>query len=69
MNLGNLTFLSSSLNLFISNSSFAVKQKELAKQSTLLLNTYFMDFEAWEESTIETRTERMIEDIIKIWKY
>lgn len=67
--LGNLTLLTSSLNPSVSNSSFAVKQKELAKQSTLLLNTYFMDFEAWEESTIKTRTERMIEDIIKIWKY
>ncbi len=67
--LGNLTLLTSSLNPAVSNSSFEVKKKELAKQSTLMLNTYFMDFENWEESTIETRTELMIEDIIKIWNY
>jgi len=67
--LGNLTLLTSSLNPSVSNSSFEIKKKELAKQSTLLLNTYFMDFEVWEESAIETRTELLIEDIIKIWKY
>ena len=67
--LGNLTLLTSSLNPSVSNSSFKDKKKELAKQSTLLLNTYFMDFEVWEESAIETRAELLIEDIIKIWKY
>ncbi len=67
--LGNLTLLTTSLNPSVSNSSFDIKQKELAKQSTLLLNTYFIDFEAWDETNIEKRTELLIEDIIKIWKY
>lgn len=67
--LGNLTLLTSSLNPSVSNSSFGVKQRELAKQSTLFLNTYFIDFEDWDESTIEKRTELLIEDIIQIWKY
>lgn len=67
--LGNLTLLTSSLNPSVSNSSFNVKQKELAKQSTLILNTYFADFESWNESNIDTRTELLIGDIIKIWKY
>jgi hypothetical protein len=67
--LGNLTLLTSSLNPAVSNSSFDIKQKELAKQSTLLLNTYFIDFEDWNESTIEKRTELLTDDIIKIWKY
>lgn len=67
--LGNLTLLTSSLNPSVSNSSFEIKQKELAKQSTLLLNTYFIDLDTWDESAIEKRTELFIEDIIKIWKY
>lgn len=67
--LGNLTLLTTSLNPSVRNSSFGVKQRELAKQSTLFLNTYFIDFEDWDESTIEKRTELLIEDIIQIWKY
>lgn len=67
--LGNLTLLTTSLNPSVKNSSFDVKKKELAKQSTLLLNTYFIDFENWDESTIEKRTELLIDDIIEIWKY
>lgn len=67
--LGNLTLLTTSLNPSVSNSSFDIKQKELAKQSTLLLNTYFIDFDTWDETSIEKRTELLIEDIIKIWKY
>jgi len=67
--LGNLTLLTTSLNPSVSNSSFDIKQKELAKQSTLLLNTYFIDFDAWDENSIEKRTELLIDDIIKIWKY
>lgn len=67
--LGNLTLLTSSLNPAVSNSSFGDKQRELAKQSTLFLNTYFIDFEDWDESTIEKRTELLIEDIIQIWEY
>lgn len=67
--LGNLTLLTSSLNPSVSNSSFGIKQRELAKQSTLFLNTYFIDFEDWDESTIGKRTDLLIEDIIKIWKY
>lgn len=67
--LGNLTLLTTSLNPSVSNSSFVIKQKELARQSTLLLNTYFIDLETWDESAIEKRTELFIDDIIKIWKY
>src|SRR5690606_12956645 len=67
--LGNLTLLTTSLNPAVSNSAFEIKQKDLAKQSTLLLNTYFIDLKDWDESAIEKRTEFLIEDIIKIWKY
>lgn len=67
--LGNLTLLTSSLNPSVSNLSFCDKQKELAKHSTLKLNTYFMDMEVWNESKIEERSKHLIEVIIKIWAY
>ena len=67
--LGNLTLLTTSLNPSVSNSSFDIKRKEITKQSTLFLNTYFNDFETWDESAIEVRTELLIEDVKKIWKY
>lgn len=67
--LGNLTLLTSSLNPSVSNSSFSEKQKELAKHSTLKMNTYFMDMDDWNESTIEERSKHLIESIIKIWAY
>jgi uncharacterized protein with ParB-like and HNH nuclease domain len=67
--LGNLTLLTNSLNPSVSNSSFKVKQKELAKQSTLKLNTFFIDLEDWNETKIEERSKFLIESILKIWAY
>lgn len=67
--LGNLTLLTSSLNPAVSNSSFSNKQKELAKHSTLKLNTYFLDMVDWNETDIEERSKHLIESIIKIWAY
>jgi len=67
--LGNLTLLTNSLNPAVSNSAFNIKQKELAKQSTLKLNTYFIEMQDWHESEIEKRSKLLIEDIIKIWFY
>jgi uncharacterized protein with ParB-like and HNH nuclease domain len=67
--LGNLTLLTSSLNPSVSNSSFFVKKKELAKHSTLILNSYFIDLEQWSENEIEMRSLTLIETILKIWKY
>jgi len=67
--LGNLTLLTSSLNPSVSNSGFSSKQKELAKQSTLKLNTYFMDLENWDEAGIEKRSKHLIDAIVHIWAY
>ena len=67
--IGNLTLLTSSMNPAISNSSFRDKQEELAKQSTLKLNTYFIDLEDWNESAILERSINLIESITKIWPY
>lgn len=67
--LGNLTLLTSSLNPSVSNSGFKEKQKEVAKQSTLKLNTYFLEITDWNEVGIEKRTDELIESIINIWRY
>lgn len=67
--IGNLTLLTSSLNPSVSNSSFFIKKKELAKHSTLILNSYFIDLEHWSENDIEKRSVSLIETILKIWKY
>lgn len=67
--LGNLTLLTDSLNPSVSNSSFSVKKKELAKHSTLILNSYFIDLEQWTEPEIEKRSGELIDSVLKIWKY
>lgn len=67
--LGNLTLLTNSLNPSVSNSSYEVKRKELAKQSTLLLNTYFIDYDEWDEESIDARSKSLIDTIIKVWAY
>ena len=67
--LGNLTLLTNSLNPSVSNSAFINKQKELAKQSTLILNTYFIDLNCWEETKIDERSSILTDAIIKIWSY
>jgi hypothetical protein len=67
--LGNLTLLTDALNPSVSNANFKHKKKEISKQSTLKLNTYFIDLEEWDESAIEQRSEQLIEDIMSIWAY
>ena len=67
--LGNLTLLTASLNPAVSNSSFTDKKKELAKHSTLILNSYFHDLDQWNESEIEKRSSDLIDSVLKIWKY
>lgn len=67
--LGNLTLLTTSLNPSVSNSSFKNKKKEITKQSTLMLNSYFIDLEDWDESRIDSRSNSLINDIVRIWKY
>lgn len=67
--LGNLTILTESLNPSVSNDSFKVKKSEIAKHSTLKLNTYFIDLESWDEIEIEKRTKELIVSILNVWTY
>lgn len=65
--IGNLTILTDALNPSISNSEFSVKQKEIANQSTLILNTYFNGLSKWDEDDILKRSEIMYELIRQNW--
>ncbi|HCY77647.1 MAG TPA: hypothetical protein DHV28_17180 [Ignavibacteriales bacterium] len=65
--IGNLTILTSSLNPSVSNSSFDLKKKEIANQSTVLLNTYFLNKTVWNEDEIRIRGQHLYERIKQIW--
>lgn len=67
--LGNLTILTDSLNPSVSNSSFDIKKKEIIKQSTLMLNRYFYDYETWNEEDIKARSDLLFTYIRDIWTY
>lgn len=67
--MGNLTILTNALNPSVSNSSFEIKKKEIAGQSTLLLNKYFDNTSDWNENEIEKRGKVLFESIRKIWPY
>lgn len=67
--IGNLTILTEALNPSVSNNSFQVKKIEIAKQSTLKLNTYFIDKENWEEKEIEKRASDLVKSVLEVWSY
>ena len=66
---GNLTILTSSLNPSVSNGPFLDKKKEIVRQSTLVLNSYLQDYIAWDEESIEKRSDTIYQAISSIWKY
>jgi hypothetical protein len=65
--IGNLTILTSSLNPSVSNSSFDIKKQEIGLQSTVILNTYFLDKPIWDEEQIKKRSQYLYDQIKKIW--
>ena len=65
--LGNLTILTNALNPSVSNSSYDIKKQEIIKQSTLLLNSYFMDRNTWDENEISIRGKYLYNHIKNIW--
>jgi uncharacterized protein with ParB-like and HNH nuclease domain len=67
--IGNLTILTDSLNPSISNNSFEIKKMEIAKQSTLKLNTYFLDKDNWDETEIKKRADDLLESVLNVWSY
>lgn len=67
--IGNLTILTEALNPSVSNNSYKIKKQEIAKQSTLKLNTYFIDKDNWSENEIKERAEVLVTSILNAWAY
>jgi hypothetical protein len=70
--IGNLTLLTSALNVKISNGPFKDKKPEIAQQSALRLNVYFQNLELgnrWNENNIRERGEQLFEIALKVWPY
>lgn len=64
---GNLTLLTRELNSSVSNGPAAAKLPEIAKQSTLLLNSYFQGRKAWSEKDILERSAALFEMARQVW--
>ena len=69
--IGNLTLVTGRLNASMSNAPWEEKRGTLAKHSTLLLNRLLLESapDAWDEETIDSRSEKMIEAICEIWPH
>jgi uncharacterized protein with ParB-like and HNH nuclease domain len=65
--LGNLTLLTSGLNISSGKKSFEEKQKKLEEHTGLFLNKWFLKQEAWAESEIAKRAESLAEKAVIIW--
>jgi hypothetical protein len=65
--IGNLTILTTSLNPSVSNSSFDIKKQEIGLQSTVILNTYFLDKVIWDEEEVKKRSQYLYDQIKNIW--
>ncbi len=66
--IGNLTLLSTSLNVVESNLSWEKKQSLMKEHSLLPLNLQLQSFDNWDENTIDTRARELFEHAIKIWE-
>lgn len=64
---GNLTLLTNSLNVSVSNNSFVQKKEELQKYTTLFLNKEICNQDSWDVSQIEARTEDLYKKFCEIW--
>ena len=67
--LGNLTLLTTKLNSTVSNSAWSEKKKYIDEHDLLQLNKKILKEgeDQWTDENIKTRTQEMIEAILKIW--
>ena len=71
--IGNLFYLTVSLNPYVSNGPFEKKQEKILDHSALNLNRPFLrkpflqDGEQWDESSIQKRSEALFEVALRIW--
>lgn len=65
--IGNLTILTQPLNSAASNSAWVGKKPELLRHSLLPINQQFYDVDAWDEATIEKRSNELFQRAVKLW--
>ncbi len=65
--LGNLTLLSSALNISSSNKGFLKKRQKLEKHTGLFLNKWFLKKDSWYETDIRERGEALSQMALGIW--
>lgn len=65
--LGNLTLLTTGLNISSSNKSFEKKRKNLEEHTSLFLNRWFLNEDAWNETRIRERGKFLAKMSIGIW--
>ena len=67
--LGNLTLVTSSLNISAGNMSFAEKKLKFAEHTGLFLNKWFANRDRWAEAEIRERGDRLAMLAKSIWPY
>jgi hypothetical protein len=65
--LGNLTLLTSGLNISSGNSGFLAKREKYEEHSALFLNRWFLKREKWAEADIRDRSKALGDVAVKIW--
>lgn len=70
--IGNLTLVTPGFNSSLSNEAFKDKRPEIAANSSLMLNSYFQQFQntdSWDDIEIIGRAESLFETARTIWPY
>jgi hypothetical protein len=65
--LGNLSLVTSGLNISAGNQSFAAKQEKFAEHTGLFLNKWFVSRQQWAEAEIRERGEHLASLATSIW--
>lgn len=65
--IGNVTILTHELNAAISNGPWAKKKEEIGKYSVLSINRELLRVDAWNEDTINERSQNLFEIAVRVW--
>ena len=69
--IGNLTLVNRRLNPALSNSPWSDKRTTIEEHSVLFLNKNLLSDadEIWDEAAIESRSQRLFQEAVKVWPY
>jgi uncharacterized protein with ParB-like and HNH nuclease domain len=65
--MGNLTILTQPLNSAVSNSSWNIKKPALMQASLLPINQQLVNYEIWDENTIQSRSNDLFTKALSLW--